>query len=117
MTVSWGTGGLSIGALLNPRGVVRIDSPVFALFGYSVLQQHRDNIGEYMDYACTRMLQLFHGVGGHGPAGSPYDVNKYGRTILHVSPITLVLMSETENDVKSFSKTFGLVPTSKAIKS
>ena len=58
---------------------MRDDSPVFALFQPYALHQHNRNLGEYMDYASTRMLQLF-----ADGAGSPYDVNEDGETILHV---------------------------------
>jgi len=79
MKITRGAGGLSISPLLTLRGFVRNDSPVFALFDYGTLLQHEYNLGEYMDYASTRMLQHF-----ADGAGSPYDVNEEGETILHV---------------------------------
>lgn len=78
--VTRGAGGLSISPLLTIRGFVPHDSPVFALFDMWTLEKHRDDIGSYLDYTCTRMLQHF----GDGD-GSPYDVSQRGSTLLHVS--------------------------------
>lgn len=77
--ITRGAGGLSISPLLTLRGFVRNDSPVFALFDYDALRLHRCHPADYMDYTSARMLQLF-----ADGAGSPYDVNENGETILHV---------------------------------
>ena len=74
-------GNLSIGPLLTLRGVVRNDSPVFALFTCTTVHQHKRGLGEYMDYASKRMLQLFNDKASHCHPG---DVDEYGRTVLHV---------------------------------
>jgi hypothetical protein len=77
--ITRGAGGLSISPLLTVRGFVRNDSPVFALFDHYAVPWSECNLAEYMDYASARMLQLF-----ADGAGSPYDVNEDGQTILHV---------------------------------
>jgi len=74
-------GNLSIGPLLTLRGVVRNDSPVFALFNRVTVNRHKYELREYMDYAAKRMLQLFNDKGSQC---HPYDVDEDGRTVLHV---------------------------------
>lgn len=80
MKVTRGAGGLSISPLLCVRGFVRKDSPVFALFHHNNIDY--DDLGNYMDYASTRMLQLF-----NDGSGSPYDLDIIYGTILDVSDI------------------------------
>ena len=77
--ITRGAGGFSISPLLTLRGFVRNDSPIFALYDSPDLFRPECNLEEYMDYASARMLQLF-----ADGAGSPYDVNEDGETILHV---------------------------------
>jgi len=81
MKLTRDAGNLSIGPLLTLRGVVQNDSPVFALFTSYSINQHKDDLGEYMDYASTRMLQLFN---DKKSLCHPYDVNENGQTVLHV---------------------------------
>ena len=81
MKLSRNAGNLSIGPLLTFRGVVRNDSPVFALFTSDASNQHKSDLGEYMDYASKRMLQLFNDKESRC---HPYDVNEKGQTVLHV---------------------------------
>jgi hypothetical protein len=74
-------GNLSIGPLLTLRGMVRNDSQVFALFVGGTVNEHKDDLGEYMDYASKRMLQLFNDKESRC---HPYDVDENGQTVLHV---------------------------------
>lgn len=74
-----GARGFSISPLLIFRGIVRGDSPVFALFSWHAIEKHLEDFGMYMDNASARMLQLF-----RDGSASPYDVNELGQTILHV---------------------------------
>jgi len=76
-----GAGGLSLSPLLTLRGFVREESPISELFGRPPYwYQFPKNLGDYLDHASSRMLQLFQEGGA-----SPYDVDKSGSTILHVS--------------------------------
>ena len=81
MKLSRDAGNLSIGPLLTLRGVVRNDSPVFALFTRGIIYFHKDDLGGYMDYASKRMLQLFNDKESRC---HPYDVDENGQTVLHV---------------------------------
>jgi hypothetical protein len=85
MNITRGAGGLSISPLLSVRGFIRDNSPIFALFELFFLdpdyqRMYGSNLTKYLDYASTRMLQLF-----NEGCGSPYDVDMDGNTILHVS--------------------------------
>jgi hypothetical protein len=76
-----GAGGLSLSPLLTLRGYVREESPISELFGRPPYwYKFPKNLGDYLDHASSRMLQLFQEGGA-----SPYDVDKSGSTILHVS--------------------------------
>ena len=81
MKLTRDAGNLSIGPLFTLRGVAQNDSPVFALFTRDASDRHKDDLGEYMDYASKRMLQLFDDKKSRC---HPYDVNENGQTILHV---------------------------------
>jgi hypothetical protein len=61
---------------------MRTDSPVFDLFNAKEIHKHKDNLGSYLDYVSGRMLQLF-----RNGSASPFDVDRFGRTILFVRGI------------------------------
>lgn len=71
---------LSIGPLLTLRGVVRNDSPVFALFARGTIHQQKD-LGEHIDYVSERILRLFNDKESRC---HPYAVDENGQTVLHV---------------------------------
>lgn len=98
MKVTRGAGGFSISPTLTLQGFVRNDSPIFELFTGSAIREHEGSFGEYLDYASTRMLQLF-----SDGCGSPYDVDWAGRTVLHVSLRSSLFAIVTQNIVDYLS--------------